>query len=725
MTVESRPKHIGLLIPTLGFQVGTEIASALTALFCAPDYICTNILGGYLVPKESREDNYTWFYDLARTIHFDGLILYTGGLGYKIPVDQLQEFCQSFGSIPMVSIGAEIQGIPSIVTNNSAGMYNLVHQLYAQNPVHDLLPAAYIGGPAENPEARDRFSGWTQAMNELGMPILPELICHGNFTRRSGAECADKMLSNDTLPLPRIIYCANDLTAIGVMEQLKAANLPIPQVIGVTGFDNFEYAVGVKPGLTTVHNPIRTMATMAGQCLIDLFQGKTPAALQFGIGKPVLRGSTPGTKTPRRPKDLLSLTEDMLMTRDMVDRRVLIEKDLSLLRQDTHIFRGTQDRLLGAGIRGVWLVRKTPKTSWALTELALPGIYRNFSHDPVPVPKGMLVPPDLEPHPTPLHWLIVHPLGFAGDPLGYMLFLTDGRAAMLPELLSVQVTAVIQKVAMINQFQEQNELIRETRAKLDRAEKISSMGRLVAGLAHEMNTPIGTGITLSSFLMDRLGEVRGEEQGKEAPVPPSIMRFLEEIEMASDTLQETFHRLKRMVEDFKSLSSHNSTHLPQFCNIQQTIQTLGLGILKGENRSFDFEVICHGEPVVFCYPVILEEICQKLIQNTLEHGYTANEPGKIQIEIEVGNNWVTLVYRDEGKGIDPQHISRAFEPFYTTTRSRGNIGLGLHIIHSLVTLQLEGTIGLELPKDGGLQLTIGFPPLSAPAETSRKQNSHN
>ena len=225
--------------------------------------------------------------------------------------------------------------------------------------------------------------------------------------------------------------------------------------------------------------------------------------------------------------------------------------------------------------------------------------------------------------------------------------------------------------------------LRATQTKLVEAEKMAALGGLVAGVAHEINTPVGNAITVASHLKDRVRTRRSDEQ--------SMVEGLHMIESNLERARQVVSSFKRVAVD-RDRARRGRVVLAEL--IESVRLDLAHRLLAGQHR---LAVSCPADLVIDSYPDVLHEVLAQLIDNSLEHAFDA-PGGTIEIECRRIERGVALSYRDDGVGITEAARDHLFEPFFTSRRS-SHPGLGLHIVYNHVTRILGGEIE-HLPASG-------------------------
>jgi PAS domain S-box-containing protein len=259
--------------------------------------------------------------------------------------------------------------------------------------------------------------------------------------------------------------------------------------------------------------------------------------------------------------------------------------------------------------------------------------------------------------------------------------------------------------------------LKATQASLIQAEKMASLGQLVAGVAHEVNTPIGITITGASQLQALIGEL-SDRHTANALKKSDFQRFLSDgMEMASLILSNST-RAANLVQSFKMVAVDQSSDERRAFLLRDYIDELlrSLHPTYKARAALTIDIDCPADLELDGYPGALSQILTNLIMNALVHALDPEEPGRIAIAARVmEGDMVELAIGDNGAGIAPEVLPKVFDPFFTTRRGSGGSGLGLHIVYNLVTGRLHGTIGVESRPGEGTRFTLRFPRVTAAA----------
>ena len=251
--------------------------------------------------------------------------------------------------------------------------------------------------------------------------------------------------------------------------------------------------------------------------------------------------------------------------------------------------------------------------------------------------------------------------------------------------------------------------LKSAQNKLVESEKMAALGGLVAGVAHEINTPIGIGITAASLLAEKV--TKFIELYTNSPIKRSeLEKFLDTAMQSSNMILSNLTRAADLIHSFKEVAVDQSSELKRTFKVKQYLEEILTSLTAKLRRTkHKVEIKCDENIVLDSYPGVLCQIVTNLVLNSLIHAYDGEEEGILAFDFKLEGDRLIFEYADNGKGITPENLSKVFEPFFTTKRGQGGTGLGLHIIYNLVTQKLNGTILCESQVDKGTRFMIEFP----------------
>lgn len=251
--------------------------------------------------------------------------------------------------------------------------------------------------------------------------------------------------------------------------------------------------------------------------------------------------------------------------------------------------------------------------------------------------------------------------------------------------------------------------LKSTQEQLVENEKMAALGALVAGVAHEINTPIGVAVTGASNLERiALELVSNLNSGK-----LSKSRFTEDCKQLAQSGEIVLRNLERaslLIQNFKLIAVDQSNDENRKINIHNYLADV-IGAMSPITNKKNIKFFLTGDELITIntYPGAIAQIITNLINNAMDHAFTDEQNAEIKISFSIKANKLTLNFEDNGKGISQKSVSKIFEPFYTTNRRNGGTGLGLSIVYNLVTQKLNGSIECKSKESQWTRFSIEIP----------------
>jgi signal transduction histidine kinase len=269
----------------------------------------------------------------------------------------------------------------------------------------------------------------------------------------------------------------------------------------------------------------------------------------------------------------------------------------------------------------------------------------------------------------------------------------EEEVCILNEDLEDRVEQRTSELAKANEnLQSALESLRQAQGQLVMSEKLAALGGLVAGVAHEINTPVGVALSATSTMAEKnriLSELFATGEMKRS----NLTEYLESTREGAQMSLLNLNRASDLIRSFKMVAADQVSESRRSFNVREYIGQVLLSLRpKLKKTPHRVEVECDEALVIESYPGALSQILTNLIVNSLTHAFRENEAGLIRIEVAKNDGTLNLTYSDDGCGIAPEIQDRIFEPFFTTARAKGSTGLGLHIVFNIVTGTLGGTI---------------------------------
>lgn len=262
--------------------------------------------------------------------------------------------------------------------------------------------------------------------------------------------------------------------------------------------------------------------------------------------------------------------------------------------------------------------------------------------------------------------------------------------------------------------------LRLAQTELVRADKLAALGGLVAGVAHELNTPIGNGLLAVSTLSDQARAFA--QHVKQGMRRSELDGFIREVELAAEIASRNLGRAAELVTSFKQVAVDQTSSQRRDFNLKSVVDEILLTLRPTfKHTPYVVDADVPAELQFDSYPGPLGQALTNLISNALLHGFEGRATGTVTIRaVQSEPGWVSITVTDDGRGIAPEHHNKLFTPFFTTRRGRGGTGLGLHIARNAVSYVLGGSITLRHTAGVGSTFVIRIP-LKAPPLVSVDQ----
>ncbi|MBF0379768.1 MAG: HAMP domain-containing histidine kinase [Magnetococcales bacterium] len=267
-----------------------------------------------------------------------------------------------------------------------------------------------------------------------------------------------------------------------------------------------------------------------------------------------------------------------------------------------------------------------------------------------------------------------------------------------------------------NQFKILSEAILQARERekfsqiqLAKSEMMAALGDLVAGVAHEINTPLGTGFTSSSFLNGQTKTVKTAFEEQKL-TRSELEAYFEMATESTMLIEKNLARASDLIRSFKMVAVDQGRNDQRVFDMKSYVEEVLVNLRpKWKRTKHTINVQCPEDISVNSYPGAISQIITNLIVNSLKHAFKDKSEGNINIEVSKKGDMVLMRYRDDGCGMSKESVNKVFEPFFTTARDQGGSGLGMHIVFNLVTQALNGNIECLSTPGEGVLFEILFP----------------
>jgi len=294
----------------------------------------------------------------------------------------------------------------------------------------------------------------------------------------------------------------------------------------------------------------------------------------------------------------------------------------------------------------------------------------------------------------------------SGDEIGQLAYSFNAMATQLDALIGNLEQNVKERTQELSGALED---LKTTQDQLVEAEKMAALGGLVAGVAHEINTPVGVGVTAASVLEDKTTaflDIYNSGQMKRS----DLEKYLDMAGQSSSMILRNLSRAAELIQSFKQVAVDQSTEERRKFAVKPYLEEILLSLRpKLKKTQHSIEIKGKDDITLESYPGVFSQIVTNLVMNSLVHAYEADDEGHLTFELKRDDSRLTFEYADDGKGIPEENLSKIFDPFFTTNRGQGGSGLGLHIIYNLVTQRLGGTIHCQSEVGAGTRFVIDLP----------------
>jgi signal transduction histidine kinase len=264
------------------------------------------------------------------------------------------------------------------------------------------------------------------------------------------------------------------------------------------------------------------------------------------------------------------------------------------------------------------------------------------------------------------------------------------------------------------------ENLKAAQNQLVESEKLAALGSLVAGVAHEVNTPLGIAVTANSVIKEAVATLN-HAFAEQSLTSQQFEAVMKQIVDGSNMLENNLNRAARLVRDFKQTAVDQVSESRSQFRVVQALDAL-MGSLRPETKKVPVVPIIEGDAnlEMSSLPGVLTQVVSNLVMNSVRHAFENIENPEINIKVSDLGDEVQVVYTDNGVGVPPELHQRIFEPFYTSKRGKGGSGLGLNLVFNLVRQKLQGKLSFDSDINQGVVVVLTLPKflqVSAPSES--------
>jgi signal transduction histidine kinase len=260
--------------------------------------------------------------------------------------------------------------------------------------------------------------------------------------------------------------------------------------------------------------------------------------------------------------------------------------------------------------------------------------------------------------------------------------------------------------------------LRKTQDSLIEAEKLAALGGLVAGVAHEVNNPVGISLTVASSLARRC-ELFSDELARGELKRSQLTEFIQRNREAATQLVANLQRAGELIQSFKQVAVDRSHIERRVFDLKELTEQVIASLRPGLSKSrVTLTFTCEPGITMNSYPGPYGQVVTNIVLNAVAHAFPPGQSGTMEVHAALEDaDQVAITFSDNGRGMAPDVRRRAFEPFFTTRRSQGGTGLGLHIVHNIITGRLGGRISISSEPERGTTFRVVIP-RAAPHEAA-------
>ncbi|WP_426114883.1 sensor histidine kinase [Massilia sp. PWRC2] len=253
--------------------------------------------------------------------------------------------------------------------------------------------------------------------------------------------------------------------------------------------------------------------------------------------------------------------------------------------------------------------------------------------------------------------------------------------------------------------------LRLTQESLLQSERLASLGSLVAGVAHEINTPVGIALTSASVLKSATDDLQAAVAA-DGLKKSTVLRYLETAAESSRLIMNNAWRAAQLIHSFKQIAVDQTSEARRPFAVMAYVEEIVSSLrpkLKGVDIVLSADADAGNDLMLDSYPGAFAQVLTNLLLNCVEHAFEPEQGGRIEVRASLRGEMVEMEVADNGRGIPAEIIDRIFDPFFTTRRGQGGTGLGLNIVYNLVIKQFNGSISARSTVGQGTRFLLRLP----------------
>ena len=689
-------------------------------------------------PDEYKKNDRRKLLDIIHIQQLDAIITFQ----FWKSEEWFYEIMHRAGETPVLTLLRKYKSHPGIMVPYKTSIYRAVTHLIHEHRCKNIIYC--VGSISDTDELRMRFEGYKQALIENGIEYNPEYVLSQKSSFATWRTIPQSFehgkgiveeLFHKRKYIPGIdidaIIAFNDYMAIEIMDALAEMNIEVPRDIRIIGHDNTNEAETSNPPLTTLGIRWDDMGKAAIHMIASLNDNpdkseNIPAAFiareSCGCMSPVQKlmnidfanideasYKTIATEMHVSLKQLQEISRNS----NRKERSEAMVRSIGQLLAEYHNLEEAFDALskylpsLGLSYCAVFSFGQEEIKSDCTQIYEFINGEWNREHDQTVIEQCKILGRIEQQYSGDV---VIEPLFVGTTNIGFAVFSIENFEFAVYSELRNTISNVIYTGTLISNLENTLRDLKQTQSYLIETEKLTALGQLVAGIAHEINTPIGIGITASSFLKSKAEDFRTKIQ--EGSVTPEMLsKQMETIEESSDLILRNLLRAGELIGSFKQVAVDNANESIRTFNLKHYIHDILTSLRPALKKTRHIVTIeCPDGLELRNYPGLFSQIFNNLILNSITHGLVDLTEGKIHIKIEQKKNSLLVIhYSDNGNGMDAETLKQIFHPFFTTNRSGGGSGLGMFIVYTIIHQKLKGTISVQSSPGKGIDVNIEIP----------------
>lgn len=260
-----------------------------------------------------------------------------------------------------------------------------------------------------------------------------------------------------------------------------------------------------------------------------------------------------------------------------------------------------------------------------------------------------------------------------------------------------------------SQLQKTLQELRQAQDRLIQSEKMAALGQLVAGVSHEINTPIGVALTAASHLREQANKIQ-QVYSSGAMRKSDFQQFMDVVAESTTMVNSNIQRASKLIQSFKQLAIDQTSEQVRAFDLKRFIDELLMSLSPQLKKTpHRIEVLCPPDIRMRTFAGALAQVLTNVVMNAVMHAFGADQTGLIRIVAEPRDERVVLCVSDDGNGMSQEVLAKIYDPFFTTKRNEGGTGLGLHLVYNIVTKKLKGSIDCASQINSGTNFMVSLP----------------